>query len=147
MRYINEVDGLKVVISLSDLNELVDDLRTLTMPPVLAGLERLDTPDWFIARQLAVPEKSVTQWKAGSVNLTTDRQINLCKMLESIIQKYADVLTEYENDNVDRPFYEVGVLKEHIRCANKLLILQREMLSANKAKLNIWTPSRKMTEL
>jgi len=132
MRYINEVDGLKVVLSLRILNELVDELRMLTMPPVLAGLERLDAPDWFIARQLAVPEMSISHWKAGKVKLTADRQINLCKMLEQGIKIYEDVLTGYENDNIDRPFYEIGVLNEHIRSAEKLLGIQREIIAAGK---------------
>jgi hypothetical protein len=134
MRYINEVDGLKVVLSLRDLNELVDDLRMFTMPPVLAGLERLDAPAWFIARQLAVPESSITHWKSGTVNVSTDRLINLCKMLEQGIETSREVLAEYENNSIERPFYEIGVLKEHIRCAEKLLNIQREMISASRPK-------------
>jgi hypothetical protein len=133
MRYIDEIDGLKVVLSLRDLNEIVDDLRTLTMPPVLAGLERLDAPVWFIARQLAVPEMSISQWKAGKGNLTTGRQVSLCKILERGIKICEEILVGYESDNVDRPFYEVGVLKEHIRCAEKLLNIQRDMIAACKA--------------
>ena len=141
MRYINEVDGLKVVLSLKDLNEIVDDLRILTMPPVLAGLERLDAPDWFVARQLAVPEMSLLHWKTGRANLTTDRQINLCKILEQGIEIYLNVLTGYENDGIDRPFYEIGVLKEHIRCAVKLLNLQRKIIAEDKTrKLHPDTP-------
>jgi hypothetical protein len=132
MRYINEVDGLKVVLSLSDLNDIVDELRILTMPPVLAGLERLDAPVWFIARQLAVPEMSITHWKSGRVKLATGLQISLCKMLELGIEIYEDVLAEYENDNIDRPFYEIGVLKDHLRSAEKLLYMQREIIAASK---------------
>jgi hypothetical protein len=132
MRYINEVDGLKVVLSLSDLNDIVDELRILTMPPVLAGLERLDAPVWFIARQLAVPEMSILQWKSGRGKLTTGLQISLCKMLELGIEIYEDVLTAYENDNIDRPFYEIGVLKDHLRSAEKLLYMQREIIAKSK---------------
>ncbi len=132
MRYLNEVDGLKVVLSLRDLNELVDELRMITMPPVLAGLERLDAPAWFIARQLAVPEMSISHWKAGKVKLTTDRQVNLCKMLELGIKIYEEVLKGYESKTIECPFYEIDVLKEHIRCAEKLLFIQREIIAANK---------------
>jgi hypothetical protein len=132
MRYINEVDGLKVVMSLSDLNDIVDELRLLTMPPVLAGLERLDAPIWFIARQLAVPEMSILDWKCGKGQLTTGRLISLCKILELGIKIYEELLTEYESDNIDRPFYEIGVLKEHIRSANRSLAMQREMIVASK---------------
>ena len=138
MRYINEVDGLKVVLSLSDLNDIVDELRILTMPPVLAGLERLDAPVWFIARQLAVPELSILQWKSGKGKLTTGLQISLCKMLELGIVIYEDVLTGYENDNIDRPFYEIDVLKDHLRCAEKLLYMQREIIAATKPGAPFW---------
>ncbi|HIJ95502.1 MAG TPA: hypothetical protein HPP94_07165 [Desulfuromonadales bacterium] len=135
MRYINEVDGLKVVMSLRDLNELVDELRVLTMPPVLAGLERLNAPAWFIARQLAVPEQTLSHWQTGLVYLTADRQSNLCKLLEQAIGMYEKILADDQNDNNKRPFYEIGVLQEHIRCARKLLNMQRDLLEAGKPKL------------
>jgi hypothetical protein len=135
MRYINDVDGLNVVMSLRDLNELVDELRMLTMPPVLAGLERLNAPAWFIARQLAVPEQALSHWQAGSVYLTTDRQSNLCKLLEQAIGMYEEILVEYRSNCSELPFYEIGVLQEHIRCARKLLNMQRELLEAGKPKL------------
>jgi hypothetical protein len=132
MRYINEVDGLKVVMSLRDLNELVDELRMLTMPPVLAGLERLGAPAWFIARQLAVPEQALSHWQTGTAFLTVDRQSNLCKLLEQAIRMYEVILQEYLSDTSERPFYEIGVLQEHIRCAHKLLNIQRRLIEAGK---------------
>lgn len=130
MRYFNGADGLEVVLSLTDYNELVDELRTLTMPPVLAGLERLDATDGFIAGQLAVPESTIARCKAGLVGLTMDQQVTLCEILERGIKIYEDVLAGYESDGVERPFYEIGVLKEHIRCAEKLLAMQRNMMPA-----------------
>lgn len=131
MRYLNGADGLEVVLSLRDFNELVDELRMLTMPPVLAGLERLDATDRFIAGQLAVPEVTISDWKSGKVRLTTNQQIVLCKMLERGIRIYEDVLAGYESDTIERQFYEIGVLKEHIRCADKLLSIQTEMIEDN----------------
>ena len=133
MKYLNEVDGLKVVMSLRDFNELVDELRTLTMPPVLAGLERLDATDRFIAGQLAVPEKTVSDWKSGTVRLTADQQVRLCSVLERGLQIYEDILAGYESDDSERPFYEIGVLEEHIRCAGKLLSIQRELIAADNS--------------
>lgn len=132
MRYLDGADGLEVVLSLVDFNELVDELRMLTMPPVLAGLERLDATDSFIAMQLAVPEETVSQWKAGKATLTIDQQVDLCTLLERGLKIYEDILAGYENDSVERPFYEIGVLKDHIRSANKLLGLQRELIAAAK---------------
>jgi len=140
MRYINEVDGLKVVMSLRDLNELVDELRMLTMPPVLAGLERLDAPPWFIARQLAVPEQTLSHFQAGTAYLTADRQSNLCKLLDQAIGMYEKILNGQLNDDSERPFYEVGVLQEHIRCARKLLNMQRDLLEAGKPKSPVPAP-------
>ncbi|MFZ4855303.1 MAG: hypothetical protein ACOYL3_02805 [Desulfuromonadaceae bacterium] len=131
MKYLNEVDGLSVVISLRDFNELVDELRMLTMPPVLAGLERLDATDRFIAGQLAVPENTVSDWKSGTVRLTADQQARLCTMLERGLHIYEDILAGYDIEDSERPFYEVGVLEEHIRCAGKLLALQRELIAAD----------------
>ena len=133
MKYLNEVDGLKVVVSLRDFNELVDELRTLTMPPVLAGLERLDATDRFIAGQLAVPEKTVSDWKCGTVRLTADQQAHLCSLLERGLQIYGDILAGYEDDDSERPFYEIGVLEEHIRCAGKLLSMERELINLKSA--------------
>jgi len=132
MRYLNTPDGLEVVLSLTDFNELVDELRMFTMPPVLAGLERLDATDAFIAEQLAVPEITVSQWKTGKERLTVVQQAFLCNMLERGLKIYRDILAGYESDTVERPFYEIGVLKEHIRCANKLLALQRKLMAADK---------------
>ena len=140
MKYLNEVDGLKVVVSLTEFNDLVDELRLFTMPPVLAGLERLDATDRFIAAQLTVPEMMITNCKTGKAELTTDHQISLCNMLERGIKIYEDILLEHERDNVERPFYETGVLKEHIRCAKKLLNIQLEMISAKTSNPN---PSKK----
>ena len=51
-------------------------------------------------------------------------------MLERGIKIYEDIFAGYESDNIERPFYEMGVLKEHIRCAKKLLKLQREIIAA-----------------
>ncbi len=132
MKYLNDVDGLKVVLSLKDFNELVDELRMLSMPPVLAGLERLDATDQFIAAQLAVTEETVSDWKTGRVKLPLDRQVVLSKMLERGIHIYVDVLAGYEADTAERPFYEIGVLKEHIRCAEKLLQFQRRIIAASE---------------
>ncbi len=132
MKYLNDVDGLKVVLSLKDFNELVDELRMLVMPPVLAGLERLDATDQFIAAQLAVTEVTVSDWKTGRAKLPLDRQITLCKMLERGLHIYEDVLAGYEADTAERPFYEIGVLKEHIRCAGKLLVAQRRVVAATE---------------
>ena len=129
MRYLNGTDGLEVVLSLMDLNDIIDEFRMLTMPPVLAGLERLDAPIGFIAKQLGVPEISVEYWQTGKRKLPVDRQVRLCEMLEQGIKLYEDVLAGYESDNIDRPFYEIGVLKEHIRSAKKLLNIQREMIT------------------
>ncbi len=131
MKYLNEVDGLSVVMSLRDFNELVDGLRTLTMPPVLAGLERLDATDRFIAGQLAVPEHTVSEWKSGTVRLTADQQARLCNMLERGLKIYEDILAGYDVEDSERPFYEIGVLEEHIRCAGKLLALQRQLMAAD----------------
>lgn len=133
MRYLNGADGLEVVLSLRDLNELVDELRLFTMPPVLAALERLDATDQFIAGQLTVPEMTVSDWKSGKVKLTTNQQVVLCKMLERGIKIYEDVLAGYESDTVDRQIYEIEVLKEHIRCADKLLKMQTEIIEENKS--------------
>ena len=130
MKYLNEADGLNVVISLRNFNELVDELRMLTMPPVLAGLERLDATDKFIAGQLALPEESIADLKSGVVKLTVDQQRLLCTTLERGLHMYEDVLAGYDNNDSERPFYEVGVLEEHIRCAGKLLALQRELTAA-----------------
>ncbi len=132
MKYLNDAEGLKVVLSLKDFNELVDDLRMLIMPPVLAGLERLDATDQFIAAQLAVSEVTVSHWKTGKIKLPLDRQVTLCKMLARGIHIYEDVLAGYEADSAERPFYEIGVLKEHIRCADKLLTIQRGVISATE---------------
>lgn len=129
MKYLNEADGLNVVVSLRDFNELVDELRMLTMPPVLAGLERLDATDKFIAGQLAVPEETVPSLKSGTVTLTTAQQVRLCAILERGIKIYEDILAGYESDESERPFYEIGVLEEHIRCAYKLLAIQRELIT------------------
>ena len=134
MKYLNEADGLKVVVSLRNFNELVDELRMLTMPPVLAGLERLDATDKFIAGQLAVPEETVPSLKSGTVTLTTAQQVRLCAILERGIKIYEDILAGYESEESDeseRPFYEIGVLEEHIRCAYKLLAIQRELIAAS----------------
>ena len=133
MKYLNEADGLNVVISLRDFNELVDELRMLTMPPVLAGLERLDATDRFIAGQLALPEETIADLKSGTVTLTTDQQVRLCTTLERGLQIYEDILAGYDNEDSERPFYEVGVLEEHIRCAGKLLALQRELIAADNS--------------
>jgi hypothetical protein len=133
MRYLNGADGLEVVLSLRDFNELVDELRMLTMPPVLAGLERLDATDQFIAGQLAVPEVTISDWKAGKVKLTTNQQMVLCKMLERGIRIYEDVLAGYESDPVERQFHEIGELKEHIRCADKLFNMQIKMIENTKS--------------
>jgi hypothetical protein len=133
MRYLNGADGLEVVVSLREFNELVDELRMLTMPPVLAGLERLDATDRFIAGQLAVPEVTISDWKTGKVKLTTDQQVVLCKMLERGIKIYEDVLAGDESNTIERQFYEIGVLKEHIRCADKLLNMQAKMIEENKS--------------
>ena len=132
MRYLNEANGLEVVLSLRDFNELVDELRMFTMPPVLAGLERLDATDRFIAGQLEVPDVTVAHWKTGKARMTQYQQTILCTILERGIMIYENILEEYENDNVERPFYEIGVLKEHIRCADKLLNIQREIIEVNK---------------
>jgi hypothetical protein len=132
MKYLNEVDGLSIVMSLKDFNELVDDLRMLTMPPVLAGLERLDATDRFIAGQLAVPEHTVSDWKSGTATLTADQQARLCNMLERGLKIYEDILAGYDSEDSERPFYEIGVLEEHIRCAGKLLALQREPIAADE---------------
>lgn len=134
MKYLNEADGLKVVISLRNFNELVDELRMLTMPPVLAGLERLDATDKFIAGQLALPEESIADLKSGMVTLTADQQTRLCTTLERGLHIYEDILAGYDNEDSERPFYEVGVLEEHIRCATKLLALQRELTAAADAR-------------
>jgi hypothetical protein len=134
MRYLNGADGLEVVLSLRDFNEFVDELRMFTMPPVLAGLERLDATDRFIAKQLAVTEAIISDWKAGKVKLPADQQVLLCKMLERGLKIYEDVLAGYDNDDVERQFYEIGVLKEHIRCADKLLALQLEMIAASNTE-------------
>ncbi|HIJ89036.1 MAG TPA: hypothetical protein HPP97_15380 [Desulfuromonadales bacterium] len=131
MKYLNEADGLNVVISLRDFNDLVDELRMLTMPPVLAGLERLDATDRFIAGQLAVPEQTVSEWKSGTVTLTAAQQARLCNMLERGLKIYEDILAGYDVDESERPFYERGVLEEHIRCAGKLLALQRDLIAAD----------------
>lgn len=128
MRYLDGADGLEVVLSLNDFNELVDELRTFTMPPVLAGLERLDATDALIAEQLAVSEITVSHWKTGKSTPSVNQQIFLCSMLERGVKIYEDILAGYESDNVERPFYEIGVLKEHIRCAGKLLAMQRNMI-------------------
>ena len=128
MKYLNEADGLNVVISLRDFNELVDELRTLTMPPVLAGLERLDATDLFIAGLLALPEEAIADLKSGVVKLSPDQQTRLCSTLERGLHIYEDILAGYDNEDSERPFYEVGVLEEHIRCAGKLLALQRELI-------------------
>ena len=131
LKYLNEVDGLSVVMSLRDFNELVDGVRTLTMPPVLAGLERLDATDRFIAGQLAVPEHTVSEWKSGTVRLTADQQARLCNMLERGLKIYEDLLAGSDVEDSERPFYEIGVLEEHIRCAGKLLALQRQLMAAD----------------
>jgi hypothetical protein len=137
MKYLNEADGLNVVVSLRNFNELVDELRMLTMPPVLAGLERLDATDKFIAGQLAVPEEAVPSLKSGTVTLTTAQQVRLCAILERGIKIYEDILAGYESEESaeseesERPFYEIGVLEEHIRCAYKLLAIQRELIATS----------------
>ena len=130
MKYLNGSDGLEIVLSLRDFNDFVDELRMFTMPPVLAGLERLEATDLFIATQLAVPETIISEWKTGKFTLTMEQQLALCSMLERGIKIYEDIFAGYESDNIERPFYEMGVLKEHIRCAKKLLKLQREIIAA-----------------
>jgi hypothetical protein len=77
-----------------------------------------------------VPEHTVSEWKSGTVRLTADQQARLCTMLERGLRIYEDILAGYDGDDgeeSDRPFYEIGVLEEHIRCAGKLLALQREL--------------------
>ncbi len=132
MKYLNEADGLNVVISLREFNEIVDELRMLTMPPVLAGLERLDATERFIAGQLALPEEAIEDLKSGKVELTIDQQVRLCFTLERGLQIYEDLLASYDDEDGDHPFYEVGVLEEHIRCAGKLLAIQRERIEADR---------------
>ena len=130
MKYLNEANGLNVVMSLREYNDIVDELRMLTMPPVLAGLERLDATDRFIAGQLALPEEAIAEFKSGTVKLTTNQQTLLCWTLERGLQIYEDLLASYDDEDGDHPFYEVGVLEEHIRCAGKLLAIQRERIAA-----------------
>ncbi len=129
MKYLKEADGLNVVISLREFNDVVDELRMLTMPPVLAGLERLDATDRFIAGQLSLPEEAIADLKSGKTKLTIDQQVRLCFTLERGLHIYEDLLAGYDTDDSDLPFYEVGVLEEHIRCAGKLLALQRELIA------------------
>ena len=132
MKYLKEADGLNVVISLREFNDVVDELRMLTMPPVLAGLERLDATDRFIAGQLSLPEEAIADLKSGKTKLTIDQQVRLCFTLERGLQIYEDLLASYDDEDGDHPFYEVGVLEEHIRCAGKLLAIQRERIEADR---------------
>jgi hypothetical protein len=128
MEYIRQDGELKAVISLRELHDLVDELRMFTMPPVLAGLERLDAPIKVIARQLDVTEGAVSHWKTGKVKLTPDRQLSLCNILARGIKLYEEVLAGYKNDNIKRPFYEIDVLRTNIESARKLLNIQQAII-------------------